>query len=101
MILTFLGSHGLNPTKLRGQAYDGAGKMSGRVNGTAALITKDYPLALYLHCAYHNLNLAVVKFLDETSVRNMIEIVNRVGIFFGAHPKTVGGYRHHTARINS
>lgn len=86
-ILAFLSSHGLDPTKLRGQAYDGAGNMFGRVNGTAALITKDYLLALYIHCDSHNLNLAIAKSLDEGSVRNMIGIVNRVGIFFGALPK--------------
>ena len=37
-ILTFLSSHGLDPFKLRGQAYDGSGNMSG---STAAL---DHPL---------------------------------------------------------
>ena len=77
----------LDPSKLRGQAYDGAGNMSGSLNGTAALISNDNPLALYLHCASHSLNLAVVKSLDETSVRNMIGVVNRVSIFFSAHPK--------------
>lgn len=86
-ILEFLSSHGLDLSKLRGQAYDGAGNMSGRLNGTAALISNDYPLALYLHCASHSLNLAVVTSLDERSVRNMIGIVNRVSIFFSAHPK--------------
>lgn len=86
-ILTFLNINGLNPQKLRGQAYDGAGNMSGSLKGTAALITKDYPLALYLHCSSHILNLAVVKSLDEASVRNMIGVVNRVSLFFGAHPK--------------
>ena len=61
--------------------------MSGILNGTAALISNDHPLALYLHCASHSLNLAVVKSLDEASVQNMIGIVNRVSIFFSAHPK--------------
>ena len=74
IILTFLSSHGflsshrLDPSKLRGQAYHGAGNMSGNLSGTAAVISNDYPLALYLHCASHSLNLAVVKSLDETSV---------------------------------
>ena len=86
-ILSFLSTLGLDPTNLRGQAYDGAGNMSGSTNGTAALISSQYPLALYLHCASHSLNLAVVKSLDKTGVRNMIGIVNRVSIFFSAHPK--------------
>ena len=86
-MLSFINTHGLDPTNLRGQAYDGAGNMSGKKNGTAALISSQYPLALYLHCSSHCLNLAVVKSLQVSSVRNMIGIVNRVSIFFSAHPK--------------
>ena len=41
--------------------------MAGSVNGAAALFTADYPLALYLHCASHCLNLAVVKSLQLTT----------------------------------
>ena len=86
-MLSFLRSHRVDLTKLRGQAYDGAGCMSGKINGAAALISKEYPLALYLHCASHCLNLVVVKSLDETNVRNMMGVVNKVWIFFSAHPK--------------
>ena len=86
-ILTSLSGYGLDLSKLRGQAYDGAGNMSGRLKGTASLISNSYPLALYLHCASHCLNLAVVKSLDERSIRNMIGIVIKVSIFFSAHPK--------------
>ena len=64
-ILTFLTSCGLDLLKLRGRAYNGAGNMSGSSIGTASLISKDYPLALYLHCASHSLNLFVVKSLEE------------------------------------
>ena len=35
-MLSFLRSHGVDLTKLRGQAYDGAGNMSGKINGAAA-----------------------------------------------------------------
>ena len=61
--------------------------MAGRVNGTAARITSSFPLALYVHCAFHCLNLAVVSSLEEVAVRNMIGIVNRVSTFFFAYPK--------------
>ena len=76
-ITASLKKFGLDLQYLQEQAYDGAGNMAGRVNGTAALILSDYPLALYLHCASHCLNLAVVKSLEVTSVRNMI-VVGRV-----------------------
>ena len=58
--------------------YDGAGNMAGCVNGTATLITNEYPQALYLHCASHCLNLAVVKSFKVTSVHNMMNVVERV-----------------------
>ena len=61
--------------------------MAGSVRGTAALIKAQYPLALYLHCASHCLNLAVVKSLQVTSVRNMMGVADRVYVFFAAHPK--------------
>ena len=52
--------------------------MAGSVNGMAALITEDYPPALYLHCASHCLNLAAVSLLQVTSVHNMMGVVGRV-----------------------
>ena len=61
--------------------------MAGSVNGTAALISAQYPLALYLHCASHCLNLAVAKSLQITSVWNMMGVVERVYQFFATHPK--------------
>ena len=61
--------------------------MAGSIKGTAALITAQYPLAIYWHCASHCLNLAVVKSLEVTSVRNMMGVVGRVYQFFVAHPK--------------
>ena len=86
-VISFLNTHGLDPTKLRGQAYDGAGNMAWKTNGTAALTSSQYPLALYLHCASHSLVLAVVKSLDQECVRNMIGLVNQISVFFLAHPK--------------
>ena len=82
-----LQAYGLDLSNLRGQAYDGAGNMAGSANGTAALISADYPLAVYLHCSSHCLNLAVVKSLQVTTVRNMMGVVGRVFQFFAAHPK--------------
>ena len=86
-IISCLQAYGLDLSNLRGQAYDGAGNMAGSVNGAAALITADYPLAFYLHCASHCLNLAVVKSLQLTSVRNMMGIAEKVFQLFAAHPK--------------
>ena len=72
---------------MRGQAYDGAGNMAGSVNGTAARIVAQYPLATYLHCASHCLNLVIVKSFQSNSIRNMMGVVGKVYQFFEAHPK--------------
>ena len=56
-IIGFIQSNGLDPSMLRGQAYDGAGNMAEKTNGAAAIISSEFPLALYLHCASHCLNL--------------------------------------------
>jgi hypothetical protein len=89
-ITTTLEGYGLQLSDLRGQAYDGAGNMAGVVNGTAALITAQHPLAMYLHCASHCLNLAVVKSLEVVCVRNMMGVIGKVYQFFAAHPKQQG-----------
>ena len=60
--------------------------MAGKTNGAAVIITRDYPLASYLHCASHSLNLAAVKSLEVQIVRNMIGITTRVSLFFHTHP---------------
>ena len=44
--------------------------MSGRLNGAQAYIRKIIPIALYVHCAAHSLNLAVSNSCDLSPVRN-------------------------------
>lgn len=46
--------------KLIGQGYDGASVMSGKHKGVAVLIQAEAPLAMYIHCHAHRLNLALV-----------------------------------------
>ena len=77
-IISSLQGLGLDLTNLRGQAYDGAGNMAGSANGTAAITSAQYPLVIYLHCASHCLNFAVVKSLGVTSVWNMMGVIGRV-----------------------
>lgn len=60
--------------------------MAGSVNGAAARISADYPLATYTHCASCCLNLAVVSSLNPMSVQNMMGVVGKVYIS-AAHPK--------------
>ena len=41
--------YSLSLTDCRGQAYDGAANLSGRLSGVQVRISKDYPKALYIH----------------------------------------------------
>ena len=60
----------LDPTRIRGQAYDGASSMSGKYKICAAVIERKYPKAKYTHCCSHVLNLAVVKACSLIQVQN-------------------------------
>ena len=77
----------LDPSLLRGQAYDGASNMSGQYKGCAAIIQRKYPKALYSHCCSHVLNLAVVNTCDCIQVRNLFAVMTKVYQFFDNHPK--------------
>ena len=68
----------LDPSMLRGQAYDGASNMSGQYKGCAAIIQRKYPKALYSHCCSHVLNLAVVNACDCIQVPNLFAVMASV-----------------------
>lgn len=74
----------------RGQGYDGAASMSSGRVGTQAKIRNHAPKAIYIHCAGHCLNLVVVHACALTQVRNMIDKVKQVCIFFNYSPKRNG-----------
>ena len=52
--------HGLDPTCIVSQGYDGASVMSGRCSGVQQRIKEVAPQAVYVHCYAHCLNLALV-----------------------------------------
>ena len=83
-----LGTWGLDIENLRGQGYDGAANMSGKVKGVQArifLLSKKK--ALYVHCASHCLNLSIMKACSVPQVKNMFETVKELSVFFSSSPK--------------
>uniref|UniRef100_A0A3B4ZPX6 DUF4371 domain-containing protein n=1 Tax=Stegastes partitus TaxID=144197 RepID=A0A3B4ZPX6_9TELE len=58
-ILGSIEKNGTDLSKCRGQGYDGATNMSGAYSGVQARIAEREPLARYVDCAAHNLNLAL------------------------------------------
>ena len=86
-ILQWLSTHGLSPTDIRGQYYDGASNMSGLVSGCKSIVQQEAPLALYFHCAAHCLNLAVVSACKIQSFKNAESYVGEIARFFNYSAK--------------
>ena len=59
-VLIFLNKHDIDLKNLQGQSYDNAPNMSGCYNGLQAHICQINPLAHYIPCAAHSLNLVGV-----------------------------------------
>jgi len=71
---------GLPLENLRGQSYDGAANMSGAFNGAKALIQKKQPLATFIHCSAHCINLVTESAIAASSfVRDALDLVNELG----------------------
>lgn len=67
---------------LYGQGYDGAPAMSGDTNGAQEIIQKQYPKALYVHCAAHCLNLAISKSANISAIKSCFATIYNVYKFF-------------------
>jgi hypothetical protein len=72
---------------LREQGYDGASAMKGHLGGCAALISKDYPSAIYVHCASHSLNLVLSDACNVDAIRNTIGTMKKMITFIRASEK--------------
>ncbi|XP_060845979.1 zinc finger MYM-type protein 1-like [Rhopalosiphum padi] len=85
-LLNTLDKLGIDLKYLRGQGFDGAATMSGCFNGVQSHVTKKYPLAHYIHCTSHCLNLAISDTCNVQSIRNCTGTIQKVCVFF-KYPK--------------
>jgi hypothetical protein len=70
---------------LRGQTYDGASNMSGVYRGCQAIIHEQQPLALYVHCGAHCVNLVSQITCESLPlIRDAIAVVQELGALFSA-----------------
>ena len=67
-ILTALHDNGLDPSGIVSQGYDGASVMSGHCSGVQQRIKAVAPMAVYIHCYAHCLNLVLVDSTKSLSV---------------------------------
>ena len=77
----------LDLENLVGQGYDDA--MSGAFNGAHAVICSEYPLATYVHCSNHVLNLCLSHGSSEQAVRNAMGILSSAANFFSHSSKRI------------
>ena len=87
LLLTQVRMYGLDPSMIRGQGYDGAANMCGKQRGAATRISQQFPLALYVHCSAHVLNLCIVKACEIQVVRNVLGTMIEIGLFFNYSAK--------------
>ena len=86
-IIKFLQEQGIPLNQMRGQGYDGAANMSSERVGVQKRIQDVAPLATYIHCHSHSLNLVITKSCSLPEVRNVLDRLNHFCRYFLNSPK--------------
>ena len=89
-ILEFLKENNIPAVNMRGQGYDGASNMSSGRVGVQARIWEEAPLATYVHCNGHCLNLVISKSCSLPQVHNVIDRLQYCCRYFLNSPKRSG-----------
>lgn len=92
-IMGKLNEYGIVTQAMRGQGYDGAANMAGKLSGVRTRIQAEIPEAHYVHCYAHCLNLAVVKSCQLPIIRNAVDIVKDVSFAFSYSSKRTGRFK--------
>ena len=87
-ILEFLKQNDIPVGNIRGQGYDGASNMAPQRVGVQARIRQEAPLAVYVHCSGHCLNLVISKSCSLPQVRNVMDRLLHCSRFF-LYPKRI------------
>nr|XP_004227401.1 zinc finger MYM-type protein 1-like [Ciona intestinalis] len=75
IILQALKDHRLDIQDCRGQSYDGAANMRGKITGVQTQIRKINPLATFVYCSAHQLNLVV-----QEALSTHVDAVNALSV---------------------
>ena len=81
-----LADHGFDVKDYRGQAYDAAAVMSSQTKGASSVIKNEQPLADWVHCRNHCINLAIAFACKNTSVTNFMDSLTSVCYYFANSP---------------
>ena len=101
VLLSQLKNWGVDVSKIRGQAYDGASNMSGRHSGVQRRIRDLYPHAVYIHCMAHSLNLAMSDSCTIPTIRNMFNTVRSATVLIGRSAKRLEAFRRTVTGLGS
>lgn len=95
LVTEFLEKQNLDIHDLRGQCYDGASNVSGRITaGLQIRIREIEPRAVYVHCSVHCLNLSIQDSLEKiANVRNVIGIIKDCINFIPDSPKRLNEFK--------
>lgn len=74
---------------LRGQGYDGASNMASQRVGVQAQIRQEAPLAVYVHCSGHCLNVVISESCSLPQVCSVMDRLLQCSRFF-LYPKRMG-----------
>lgn len=89
-------------SKVRGQCYDGAANMSGKISGLQQRIQEEEPRALFVHCNAHNLNLVVQDGMEQVlPARKFIGEVKDLINFVRDSPKRLARFQELQAATES
>ena len=89
-IIEYLQENGLQVENIRGQGYDGASNMSSSRSGVQARIQQVAPLATYVHCSGHCLNLVISHSCNLPKARNVLDRLKYCCRIFLQSPKKNG-----------
>ena len=89
-IIQILEDLGIPVVNMCGQGYDGAPNMSSHRVGAQAYIKQQAPLAAYIHCSGHCLNLVIVHSCSLPEVRNVLDKLKKCCFLFLNSPKREG-----------
>ncbi|CAG7731398.1 unnamed protein product [Allacma fusca] len=88
LILDVFKRFDLELSSVRGQCYDGASNMSGKLTGVSTQIQEMEKRAIYVHCYAHSLNLAVQDVIrNEELLRDCLSYVNDIGVLLKGSAK--------------
>lgn len=94
LLKNFLDSQTLKINKIRGQCYDGAQNMSGKITGLQTRVKEVEPRAIYVHCSAHCLSLVVQDSIEGiATVKNLIGVLKEMIKFVHDSPKRFNEFK--------